>query len=162
MPQGKGTYGSKVGRPKKKGNKITKAKGNPKNKNIMDTPMRKIPGALMKKAKQKVKNVLNNTPKQNLKKAVFGDANPYVKSFKMMTAGKTMTKLKNKVLKKGAKAGTKAGASMGRTAGKLKVAKKTGRVSVGKTPGRKIVKRKPTLVQRNKAKRNNQKKFLKK
>ena len=110
MPQGKGTYGSKVGRPKKKGNKITKAKGNPKNKNIMDTPMRKIPGAL----------------------------------------------------KKGAKAGTKAGASMGRTAGKLKVAKKTGRVSVGKTPGRKIVKRKPTLVQRNKAKRNNQKKFLKK
>ena len=160
MPQGKGTYGSKVGRPKKK--------GNPKNKNIMDTPMRKIPGALMKKAKQKVKNVLKNTPKQNIRKAVTGDSNPYVKAFKKVrTAGKNM-KAKT-ALKKGARAaargamgGVGAGASMGRAAGKAKVSKKTGRVSVGKTPGRKIVKRKPTLVQRNKAKRNNQKKFLKK
>tara|TARA_R110000850_G_scaffold107_1_gene836 strand:+ start:3123 stop:3620 length:498 start_codon:yes stop_codon:yes gene_type:complete len=165
MPQGKGTYGSKVGRPKKK--------GNPKNKNIMDTPMRKIPGALIKKAKQKVKNVLKNTPKQNIRKAVTGDANPYVKAYKKVrTAGKGM-KAKT-ALKKGARAGAKAaargamagvgaGASMGRAAGKVKVSKKTGRVSVGKTPGRKIVKRKPTtLVQRNKAKRNKQKKFLKK
>ena len=160
MPQGKGTYGSKVGRPKKK--------GNPKNKNIMDTPMRKIPGALIKKAKQKVKNVLNNTPKQNIRKAVTGDSNPYVKAFKKVrTAGKNMkakTTLKKRAraAARGAMGGVGAGASMGRKAGKLKVSKKTGRVSVGKTPGRKIVKRKPTLVQRNKAKRNNQKKFLKK
>jgi len=159
MPQGKGTYGSKVGRPKKK--------GNPKNKNIMDTPMRKIPGALMKKAKQKVKNVLKNTPKQNIRKAILGDANPNVKgALKMRTAYKNM-KAKT-ALKKGARAGARAaargamagvgaGASIGRAAGKLKKSKKVRAGIMPKSP-----KKKPTLVQRNKAKKNNQKKFLKK
>ena len=72
MPQGKGTYGSQVGRPaaKKKGVGAKKKRGvNAKNKSIMNTPVKKIPRALVKKTKQKVKNVLNNTPKQNIKKA---------------------------------------------------------------------------------------------
>ena len=47
--------------------KVIKGK-NPKNKNIMDTPMKNIPKALYKKTKQKVKNVLKNTPKENLQK----------------------------------------------------------------------------------------------
>jgi len=149
MPQGKGTYGSKVGRPKKRGS-------NPKNKNILDTPMRKIPGALMKKAKQKVKNVLNNTPKQNMKKVIFGDANPKVKARKKLTSA-----VKKVIKKKPAAVKNVSGGRVGLM--KTKVSKKTGRVSVGKTPGRKIVKRKPsTMNSRNKAKRNNQKKFLKK
>tara|TARA_R110000824_G_scaffold352076_1_gene539138 strand:+ start:16 stop:408 length:393 start_codon:yes stop_codon:yes gene_type:complete len=51
--------------------KKTKVKTkNPKNKNIVDTPMKNIPKSLVKKTKQKIKNVLNNTPKQNVKKAV--------------------------------------------------------------------------------------------
>ena len=37
----------------------------------MNTPTKKIPQALVKKAKQKVKNVLKNTPKQNIKKICY-------------------------------------------------------------------------------------------
>ena len=105
MPYGKGTYGSKLGRPpakgvnkKKKPRKVApspkgavrkagrtvgkasrleksmamkgaaKKRGNPKNKSIMNTPMKRIPGALVKKTKQKIKNVLKNSPNQNIKK----------------------------------------------------------------------------------------------
>lgn len=63
--------------------KKTKTK-NPKNKNILDTKVKNIPKALVKKTKQKVKNVLNNTPKENIKKAIFGDSNIYVKIYKSM------------------------------------------------------------------------------
>ena len=63
--------------------KKTKTK-NPKNKNILDTKTKNIPKALVKKTKQKIKNVLNNTPKQNIKKLFTGDSNLYVKMYKTM------------------------------------------------------------------------------
>jgi len=68
----------------KKNTTTKKTKKNPKNKNILDTKVKNIPKALVKKTKQKVKNVLNNTPKENLKKAIFGDSNLYVKMYKNM------------------------------------------------------------------------------
>lgn len=50
------------------------------------------------KMKQKVKNVLKNTPKQNIKKYVTGDSNPVVKiAKKTIQAGK---KIKKAVTKK--------------------------------------------------------------
>tara|TARA_R100000544_G_C2217515_1_gene55450 strand:- start:395 stop:817 length:423 start_codon:yes stop_codon:yes gene_type:complete len=70
-----------------------KKKTNPKNKSIMNTPTRQIPKAIKKKVKQKIKNVMNNTPKQNIKKAIFGDSNLYVKMYKKMKTGiKKMTR----------------------------------------------------------------------
>jgi len=49
--------------------KAVKKRANPKNKSIRNTPMKKIPGALVRKTKQKIKNVLKNSPNQNIKKA---------------------------------------------------------------------------------------------
>lgn len=70
-----------------------KKKPNPKNKSIMNTPTKQIPKAIKKKVKQKIKNVMNNTPKQNIKKAIFGDSNLYVKMYKKMKMKvKKMTK----------------------------------------------------------------------
>lgn len=131
MPQGKGTYGSKVGRPpkKKKARPTPKpnrkgvgatrkpmkpakpakrrkpmkpvkvaAKGK-KNKNIVDTKLKNIPRALVKKTKQKIKNVANSSPKQLAKKA----AKMYVRGTAPVRAYrnvKRMVNLGNKGLKK--------------------------------------------------------------
>ena len=66
----------------KKKTVVKKTKVNPKNKSIKNTPTKKIPNAIVKKVKQKVKNVMKNTPMQNLKKTIYGDTNPYVKMYK--------------------------------------------------------------------------------
>ena len=79
-----------------------------KNKNIVDTKAKNIPTRLKAKVKQKLKNIGNNTPKQNLKKvkkAVYeympmGGKNKRYAKKSFSNLKKKVSSVKNKIMKK--------------------------------------------------------------